>query len=155
MQKKELNNRFGKRIRELRKREDNMSLRELARRTAISKSYLSDIEHGKLPPPAIPKILAIARELKEDPLSLLSLLKKPECDLKTFLKEHPEIAELIAHVCIELPYRLVNPAIVAFTAQSVISEQYGKKLNKPSNDILNELTEEVKKVYLAIKSDEQ
>ncbi len=155
MSKKDFNHNFGKRIRELRKREGNMSFRELAENTGISKSYLSDIENAKLPPPSIKKIFAIAKALNEDPVHLAMLAKPQECNLEELLEEHPEISNMIAHVCIELPYRVLKPAIVEFTAQALISEHYGFRMRKLSSEILDSLTNQVKKEYRSIIKSKQ
>lgn len=128
----EFNPAFGKRIRELRQREGGMSLRELARRTGISPSYLSQIEQGKLPPPMgnIVIILALSRELNEDPEALAKLTARPTHSLAELLSDHPEVIEYLAESFLELDEEHIKPGIVGLILGQIIQDNYGKFLRK-------------------------
>jgi XRE family transcriptional regulator, master regulator for biofilm formation len=63
---------FGREIKALRTAM-NMGVRELARATEISKTYLSYIEKGVHGPPSPEKVIKLAEALKENPDRLLTL----------------------------------------------------------------------------------
>jgi transcriptional regulator with XRE-family HTH domain len=56
---------FGKHIHKLRKAR-GMSIRKLAKGVEKDHTYLSKIEHGKVPPPSAEVVMALAEELGED-----------------------------------------------------------------------------------------
>lgn len=68
---------FGKKIREARAEQD-IGLRELARRVGIDYSRLSRIERGERPPPDLQLVLNIARALRLNRERLLALAGVPE-----------------------------------------------------------------------------
>ena len=72
------------------------SLRRVAARVGIEPSYLSKIERGEQPPPSEATILALARELDEDPDMLLALAGKVSKELQAIIRKRPKLfAELI------------------------------------------------------------
>ena len=74
---------FGQRLRELRKAK-GMTQGELAQKTAISRTYVSKLETGVMPPPRQKIILALAKALdvnKADTDKLFGLAKKMPSDL--------------------------------------------------------------------------
>jgi len=84
---------LGERIREERKKRGINSLEELAKKTGISISHLSDIERGKTDVSG-EKLLKIARVLRCSTDYLLTgESPKPEIefDLEEFIKKHKEI----------------------------------------------------------------
>lgn len=133
--------RFGKRLRELRHREGKMSLRELARRTGISPSYLSEIEQGKLPPPSFEKIKLLARTLHEDPEALAEYALMETHGLMEAIHDHPESVHVIAEALSTLPEEKYVRDMVPTTAQFVFSGEYGIRLAKPSEDELRQLAD--------------
>ena len=68
----EPNQAFGARVRQLREAR-GIGLRRFAKVVELSPTYLSKVERGQLPPPAEDKVLAIARELDQDPDILLAM----------------------------------------------------------------------------------
>ena len=72
------------------------SLRKVAAAVGIEPSYLSKIERGEQPPPSEKTIVALARELNEDPDVLLALAGKVSADLQDIIRKRPQLfAELI------------------------------------------------------------
>jgi transcriptional regulator with XRE-family HTH domain len=72
------------------------SLRRIAAAIQIEPSYLSKIERGQQPPPGERTIVAIARELAEDPDVLLAMAGKVSEDLQNAIRNRPKLfAELI------------------------------------------------------------
>lgn len=72
------------------------SVRRVAQRVGIEPSYLSKIERGTQPPPGEQTILALARELGEDPDVLLAMAGKVSSDLQEIIRRRPQVfAELI------------------------------------------------------------
>jgi transcriptional regulator with XRE-family HTH domain len=61
---------FGLALR-LARRQAGLSQQELAAAVGISATYVSKLEHGRTPPPAVPTLLALAAALATDPLPLL------------------------------------------------------------------------------------
>lgn len=91
---------FGKHIR--RKRlallaiDPQFSLRRLAHRLGIQPSYLSRLERGESPSLSEKHLLALARELDEDPDALLALAGKIPADVRRTLLDRPRpFADLI------------------------------------------------------------
>lgn len=148
----EFNPEFGKRIRELRHREGKMSLRELARRVCISPSYLSQIEQGKLPPTTnILLIIKLAQQLKEDPIELTKLARRPAHTLSELLSDHPEIPNLLADTFIGIEEKHINSVIVSISLQMLVAEEYGKYIKKPEQDELEDLSEQVERIHRRIR----
>jgi transcriptional regulator with XRE-family HTH domain len=72
------------------------SLRKVAQSVGIEPSYLSKIERGEQPPPSEEAILALAKELDEDPDVLLALAGKVSKDLQAIIRKRPKLfAQLI------------------------------------------------------------
>lgn len=86
---------FGKHIRKLRKGQGK-SLREVAKGIGRTHAYVAQIESGKFPPPADEVILALAKELGEDPDVLMVVAGRVPNGLIEIIQEHPfEFARLI------------------------------------------------------------
>ncbi|MBS1992039.1 MAG: helix-turn-helix domain-containing protein [Cyanobacteria bacterium SZAS LIN-3] len=99
-------NAFGEYIRQKRERlqaadsqgadSGRYSLRRVAASVEIEPSYLSKIERGQQPPPGERTILALARELEEDPDVLLAMAGKVSEELQRIIRSRPELfAQLI------------------------------------------------------------
>jgi transcriptional regulator with XRE-family HTH domain len=93
-------NDFGDFIRQRRERlqEDDpcFSLRRVAASIDVEPSYLSKIERGEQPPPSEKTIVALARELGEDPDVLLAMAGKVSADLQQIIRKRPKLfAQLI------------------------------------------------------------
>jgi transcriptional regulator with XRE-family HTH domain len=86
---------FGTYIRrrreELLAKDRKFSVRQVAARIKVQPSYLSKVERGEQPPPSESKIVALARELQEDPDVLLALAGKISSDLKTIIEKRPQL----------------------------------------------------------------
>jgi transcriptional regulator with XRE-family HTH domain len=67
------------------------SLRRVAASVGIEPSYLSKIERGEQPPPSEETILALARELDEDPDVLLALAGKVSKELQAIIRKRPQL----------------------------------------------------------------
>jgi len=68
----------------------------VAASVGIEPSYLSKVERGEQPPPSEETILALARELDEDPDVLLALAGKVSKDLQAIIRKRPRLfAQLI------------------------------------------------------------
>jgi len=144
---------FGIRIRELRHREGDMSLRELARRVGISPSYLSQIEQGKLPPPSnIFLITHLAQELNEDPIKLARLARRPTHSLSDLLSDHPEIPKLLAESFIGLKQKSIMDVLVLPCLQILIADEYGKLLDETEDEEISMLTEQVKEIHMSLRN---
>jgi len=85
--------RFGPHIRRqreaLRRQDPRYSVRQVAGRIGVEPSYLSKVERELEPPPSEPKIRALAKELGEDPDSLLALAGKVSVDLQNAIRKRP------------------------------------------------------------------
>jgi transcriptional regulator with XRE-family HTH domain len=91
---------FGDFIRERREEkraaDPNYSLRRVAASIGVEPSYLSKIERGEQPPPSEATIIALARELDEDPDVLLALAGKVSKELQAIIRKRPKLfAQLI------------------------------------------------------------
>ena len=72
------------------------SLRRVASAVDIEPSYLSKIERGQQPPPGEETIIALAKELNEDPDVLLALAGKVSKELQRIICNRPKVfAQLI------------------------------------------------------------
>ncbi len=93
-------NGFGEVVRErredLRAGDKRFSVRQVAARIGVQPSYLSKVERGEVAPPSEEKILALARELGEDPDVLLALAGKVSGELQQVIQQRPRLfAELL------------------------------------------------------------
>lgn len=92
---------FGSFLRERReelqaKEPQRYSLRRVASAVGIEPSYLSKIERGQQPPPGEETIIALAKELDEDPDVLLALAGKVSKELQRIICNRPKVfAQLI------------------------------------------------------------
>ncbi|MCC6751519.1 MAG: helix-turn-helix domain-containing protein [Deltaproteobacteria bacterium] len=91
---------FGPYVRQrreaLRAEDERYSVRQVAARIGVQPAFLSKVERGEQPPPSEGKILALARELHEDPDVLLALAGKVSTDLQQVILRRPQLlAELI------------------------------------------------------------
>jgi transcriptional regulator with XRE-family HTH domain len=91
---------FGEFIRQRREEkrsgDPSFSLRQVAASIGVEPSYLSKVERGEQPPPSEETILALARELDEDPDMLLALAGKVSKELQAIIRKRPKLfAELI------------------------------------------------------------
>jgi transcriptional regulator with XRE-family HTH domain len=70
---------FGEYVRQrreaLREKDEKFSVRQVAQRVGVEPSYLSKIERGEQPPPGEQTVVALAKELGEDP----DVLHKNSC----------------------------------------------------------------------------
>jgi transcriptional regulator with XRE-family HTH domain len=80
-----------KRRETLRKRDERFSVRQVAQRIGVEPSFLSKVERGDVPPPSEAKVVALARELGEDPDVLLALAGKVSSDLQEAIRKRPEL----------------------------------------------------------------
>jgi HTH-type transcriptional regulator, competence development regulator len=81
---------------QLLEREPRYSLRKVAAVIEVEPSYLSKIERGEQPPPGEKTIVALAKELEEDPDMLLALAGKVSEELLTIIRKRPLLfAQLI------------------------------------------------------------
>lgn len=78
--------------REARRRADErFSVRQVAERIGVEPSFLSKVERGETAPPSEEKIVALARELEEDPDVLLAMAGKVSSDLQRAIRKRPEL----------------------------------------------------------------
>ncbi len=83
---------FVRKCREaLRERDERYSVRQVAQRIRVEPSFLSKVERGEAPPPSEAKIVALARELGQDPDVLLALAGKVSSDLQDAIRRRPEV----------------------------------------------------------------
>jgi transcriptional regulator with XRE-family HTH domain len=85
---------FGKKLRDLRIQTD-VGLRELARLIDKSPGYLSDVEHGHVPPPSEDVILKISAALNVDKKELLSVAQKMDPEISRYVAREPEAADFL------------------------------------------------------------
>src|ERR1700730_7813899 len=72
------------------------SLRRVAASIQVEPSYLSKVERAQQPPPSEKTIVALARELGEDPDVLLALAGKVSAELQQIIRKRPLLfAQLI------------------------------------------------------------
>jgi transcriptional regulator with XRE-family HTH domain len=94
---------FGQFIRlrreELKKSDRTFSVRQVAARVGVEPSYLSKVERGHEGPPSEAKIRSLARELDEDPDTLLAMAGKVASDLQEVIRRRPRLmSQLIREV---------------------------------------------------------
>lgn len=75
----------------LQRSDDTYSVRQVAQRIGVEPSFLSKVERSEVPPPSEPKIIALARELGEDPDVLLAMAGKVSSDLQAAIRKRPEL----------------------------------------------------------------
>jgi HTH-type transcriptional regulator, competence development regulator len=102
-----MENSFGKYIREkretLRQEDRRYSLRQVAFRIGIEPSYLSKIERGDPASLSEEKIIALAKELHEDPDVLLALSGKVSRDLQEIIRHRPQLFASLIRELKDLP----------------------------------------------------
>jgi transcriptional regulator with XRE-family HTH domain len=80
----------------LHEEDPRFSLRKVAAAVGVEPSYLSKVERGEQPPPSEETILALARELEQDPDVLLALAGKVSRELQAIIRKRPRLfAQLI------------------------------------------------------------
>lgn len=84
------------------------SLRQVAERIGVEPSYLSKVERGEQPPPSEAKIVALARELSEDPDILLALAGKISSDLQQEILRRPKLFARLIRELKTAPERAVE-----------------------------------------------
>jgi transcriptional regulator with XRE-family HTH domain len=94
---------FGRYIRmrreDLRESDRSFSVRQVAARVGVEPSYLSKVERGHEAPPSEAKIRSLARELGEDPDTLLAMAGKVASDLQEVIRRRPRLmSQLIREV---------------------------------------------------------
>lgn len=83
---------YVRKRREARRETDGaFSVRQLAQRIGVEPSFLSKVERDEVPPPSEAKVVALARELGEDPDVLLALAGKVSSDLQQAIRKRPEL----------------------------------------------------------------
>jgi transcriptional regulator with XRE-family HTH domain len=92
--------RFGGYLRQkreaLRQGDSAFSVRQVASRIGVQPSYLSKVERDEEAPPSERTIVALARELGEDPDMLLAMAGKVSRDLQEIIQKRPLLfAQLI------------------------------------------------------------
>jgi HTH-type transcriptional regulator, competence development regulator len=75
----------------LRRTDDRFSVRQVAERIGVEPSFLSKVERGETPPPSEERIVALARELDENPDVLLAMAGKVSGDLQRAIRKRPEL----------------------------------------------------------------
>jgi transcriptional regulator with XRE-family HTH domain len=74
----------------------SMSVRQVAQRIGVEPAFLSKVERDVAPPPSEAKIVALAKELGEDPDLLLAMAGKVSSDLQEIIRKRPQLfAELL------------------------------------------------------------
>jgi transcriptional regulator with XRE-family HTH domain len=88
---------FIRRRREEKRAADpDYSLRKVAASIGVEPSYLSKVERSEQPPPSEETIVALAKELGEDPDVLLALAGKVSKELQGIIRKRPRLfADLI------------------------------------------------------------
>ena len=85
-----------KQRKKLKLKDRRYSQRQVALRIGIEPSYLSKIERGELVSLSEKKIIALAKDLREDPDVLLALHGKVSTDIQEVIRKRPELfAKLI------------------------------------------------------------
>ncbi len=95
-----MDNIFGSYVREkresLKEKDKKYSLRQVAHRIHVEPSYLSKIERGFPSPLSEEKIIALARDLGENPDLMLALAGKVSSDVQAIIRNRPQLfADLI------------------------------------------------------------
>ena len=79
------------------------SVRQVAQRIGVEPSFLSKVERGEVAPPSEAKIVALARELGEDPDLLLALAGKVSTDLQKVIRKRPELFAALIRELKDMP----------------------------------------------------
>ena len=95
---------YTRKVREqLRTRDRQYSLRQVAIRIGIEPAYLSKVEREEVAPPSEATICRLAEDLGEDPDILLAMGGKVSSDLQEIIRKRPKLfADLIRELK-ELP----------------------------------------------------
>lgn len=83
LRRQQLDNESGKKY--------EYSIRKVSKRTGIEPTYLSKIERGTVPPPSDEVIVALAKELKENPDSLLIKAGRIPASIKSAILLRPKV----------------------------------------------------------------
>lgn len=98
---------FGSFVRDrreaLRANDATFSVRQVAQRIGVEPSFLSKVERGEVAPPSEAKIVALARELGEDPDVLLALAGKVSTDLQEVIRKRPELFAALIRELKDMP----------------------------------------------------
>ena len=92
------------------------SVRQLAYRIGVEPSYLSKVERQLEPPPSEAKIRALAKELGEDPDSLLAMAGKVASDLQVTIRKRPLLFSKLIRELRNLPDATVLRLIQSLSA---------------------------------------
>ena len=106
----------------LRLEDPRFSVRQLAARIGVEPSYLSKIERELEAPPSEAKIRALARELGEDPDSLLARAGKVAADLQRTICRRPQLFSQLIRELDDQPDR----ALVRLTRTVRIGKSKGE-----------------------------
>jgi len=87
----------------LRKIDRSFSLRQVATRIGIEPSYLSKLERGQPAPLSEEKLVALARELGEDPDVILALSGKVSSDVQEAIRKRPQLFTQLIRELKDLP----------------------------------------------------
>lgn len=85
---------FGERLRRAR-RNQGLTLRQLAEQVGVDFSYLSKLENGRLPPAADDTIVRISEALQMDPDLLFAVARKVPTDFRQRVREAPPETALL------------------------------------------------------------
>ena len=106
-----MKNYLGEFIREkreaLRVHDKRYSLRQVATRIGIEPSYLSKIERGEQTYLSEEKLVALSRDLDEDPDVLLALSGKVSKDIQEIIRKRPQLFAQLIRDLKDLPDRAV------------------------------------------------
>ena len=98
---------FGEYVRErreaLRAKDQRYSVRQVAGRVGVEPSYLSKVERGLQPPPSEGTIVALAKDLGEEPEVLLAMAGKVSSDLLRIIRERPRLFSDLLRQLKDLP----------------------------------------------------
>ncbi len=76
-------------------------------RIGVEPSFLSKVERNEVAPPSEEKVVALARELSEDPDVLLAMAGKVSSDLRAAIMKRPELFASLIRELKDLPDRAV------------------------------------------------
>jgi len=78
-------------------------VRQVATRVGLQPSYLSKIERGQQPPPGEAAIVALARDLGEDPDVLLALAGRVSTEVQRIIRKRPRLFAQLLRELADLP----------------------------------------------------
>lgn len=87
----------------LREGDRRYSVRQVATRVGLQPSYLSKIERGQQPPPGEAAIVALARDLGEDPDVLLALAGRVSTEVQRIIRKRPRLFAQLLRELADLP----------------------------------------------------